>query len=58
MKEKIDYRIVITALICLTLIEMAALFNGINGKLLIIVMSIIAGLAGWAMPQLRIKSLS
>ena len=54
-KEKIDFRIVITAIVSLTLIECVALMNGINGKLMSFMIAIIAGLAGWSLPQIKIK---
>jgi len=47
--------IIITALICITILEVAALMKGINGKILTIVIGILAGLAGWSAPQLKIK---
>lgn len=51
MKEKIDWRIVITAIICITLLEAWAMYNGVNGKLFGIVLVVIAGLAGFAIPS-------
>lgn len=55
MKNKIDYRIVVTALICITALEIYALSQGINGTLLKVVLVIIAGLAGATLPQLKLK---
>lgn len=55
MKEKIDWRIVCTALIVLGGIEIYALSQGINGTMLSIVIAIIAGIAGWTVPQLKTK---
>ena len=51
----LDYRIIITAIVCLTIIECVALFNGINGVLLSIMIATIAGLGGWTAPQLKLK---
>ena len=50
MKEKIDWRIIIAAITALTIIQIYALSQGINGTLLLLVMSMIAGLAGWIIP--------
>ncbi len=46
--------IVITAIVCLTLLELAALYKGINGSLFTIIVAVIAGLAGWVMPTPKI----
>jgi len=54
-KEKIDWKIIAAAIVVLGAVEVVALLKGINGTLLILVMTIIAGLAGWAMPQPHIK---
>ena len=43
--------IIITAIICLTILEIVALFNGINGKLYSLVLIIIGGLAGYVIPS-------
>jgi len=49
---KIDFRIVITAMICLTILEIVALLKGANGHLLQLVLFMIGGLAGWmGLPQ-------
>ena len=55
MKEKVDWRIVITAIIALVVLEIYALSQGINGVLLSTVLVIIAGIAGWSVPQLKVK---
>lgn len=47
MKEKIDWRIAITAIICLTVLEVYAMFQGINGTLFAGIVAVIAGLAGY-----------
>ncbi len=46
--------IIITAIICLTLLELVALLAGINGSLFTIIIAVIAGLAGWVMPTPKI----
>ena len=43
----IDFRVIITAMLCLTILEITALFNGINGTLYSLVIMIIGGLAGF-----------
>lgn len=50
LSQKVDKKIVITAIVCLTILEIIALHNGINGTLLSLVIGIIAGLAGWTIP--------
>ena len=49
-KEQIDWKVLVAAIVALTVIEIYALSVGINGTLLILVLSIIAGLAGWIIP--------
>ena len=51
MKQKIDWRIVCVALVCLTGIEIYALSQGINGTYLSIVIAVIAGIAGFVIPS-------
>ena len=46
--------IVITAIICLALLECVALLSGINGTLFSLTVAIIAGLAGLATPTPKI----
>ena len=46
--------IVLCAMLLLAALEAIALSQGINGTLFSAVIAIIAGLAGWTMPQLRI----
>lgn len=50
-KEKVDWRIVCVALVCLTGLECYALNQGINGTILTIVIAIIAGTAGVMIPN-------
>ena len=52
-KHKTDYRIVIAGIIGLVALEFGAMYNGINGTMLTIVVAAIAGLAGWAIPSPR-----
>lgn len=54
-KEKVDWKIVVTALFCMTVLEIYALSMGINGVLLTTVLALMAGIAGWSAPQLKMK---
>ena len=56
MKDKIDWKIVMTAIIALVILEIYALSQGVNGTLFSLIIAVIAGLAGWTMPQLRVKA--
>lgn len=49
------YNLIWVAMICITIIEVVALFNGINGRLMSTSLMLIAGLAGWVLPQLKVK---
>ena len=53
-KSKIDVRVIIAGLACITIIEVCALFNGINGTLMTLVLMIIAGAIGVALPVEKI----
>ena len=55
-KERTDKKIVICAIVCLTILELFAMSQGINGWLLRLVCIIIAGLAGLVLPQLKTRS--
>ena len=50
-KKKVDWRIVCVALVCLTALEVYALSQGINGKMLATVIGIIALIAGITIPN-------
>ncbi len=54
-KKKPHRNVVITAIVCLTLLECMALFKGINGTLFTGIAVVIAGLAGWVAPELKLK---
>ncbi len=45
-----NVKIIITAIICLTILESIALFKGINGTIFSLMIAVIAGLAGLVMP--------
>ncbi len=51
-KELIDWRIACVGIICLTIIEIVAINNGINGTMRTIIFSLIALIVGVQMPQL------
>ena len=55
VKEKVDWRIVLTGLVCLTVLECVALMNGVDGILLTAVIGIIAAGIGVAIPSSIIK---
>lgn len=48
--QKIDWRIIAVAIVGLTVIEVAAMFNGINGALRTVVVGAIAAMAGLVIP--------
>ena len=54
-KTKVDKSIVLAAIAGLVVLEVAAMYNGINGKMFVIIVAAVAGLAGWSMPQLKLK---
>lgn len=55
-KKTIDYRIVITAIIAIAVIECFALYKGFNGVLLTVVIALIAAGAGIVTPSpIKIK---
>lgn len=55
-EKRLDYRIVCTGLVCITVLELYALSQGINGTLFKMVLVAIAGGIGLIIPnRLRIK---
>ncbi len=55
-KEKIDWRIIVAVVICLTIAEIVAMLKGLNGALFALYATILGGLAGWiGLPQLKLK---
>ncbi len=54
MTNKIDWRVVCVGLICITVLEIVALLNGINGGVLGIVLMIIAAAIGIVIPKDKI----
>ena len=55
MKAKVNKSVIITGLLCLTAMEIVALYKGINGVLLTTIVGIIALAIGVAIPQGVIK---
>ena len=55
MSNKKPNSVVIAAIAGLVLLEIAALFNGINGTQFSIIIALIAGLAGWTIPFPKVK---
>jgi hypothetical protein len=53
-KNKQELLLIGIAIVCLTVLEIVALMNGVNGKIYSIMIITIAGLAGWSMPQFKI----
>jgi len=51
MEKKIDWKIIVTGLICLTAIAIAAQFNGIDGTLMTLIIGVIALAIGVALPN-------
>ena len=49
--DKIDWKIVVVGIICLTILEIVALSNGINGTLFSLVIAIIGCAIGVMIPN-------
>ena len=50
-KQKIDWKIVCSAIFCLTAVEIYALSQGINGVYLTMFVAVVAGLAGYKLKK-------
>jgi len=50
-KIKVDWKISITAIVCLSIMEVCAMFNGINGTMRTIIFTMIALIVGVQLPQ-------
>lgn len=53
-RSQVDSKVVIAGIFSLTAIEICALFNGINGTLMTLVIAVIAAAIGVAIPKERI----
>jgi len=51
--KQVDKCIVITAILCLTMMEIFAMHYGINGTMRTIIFTIIAALTGLSLPELK-----
>ena len=51
----INKSIIISAIAAITIMESIALLKGFNGLLLTSAVGVVAALAGWVSPQLKIK---
>lgn len=56
--KKVDKNIVITAIITLGILEVCAMYFGINGTMRTIIFTMIAALAGLSLPELKFKEMS
>ena len=52
--KKIKTSVIVTAIISLTIIQLAAMYYGINGTLRTVIVGIVAALAGFAFPSKKI----
>jgi|TARA_Y100000310_G_scaffold343472_1_gene451258 hypothetical protein len=50
-KKKIDWRVVVCAMLCITVLEIVALLQGIDGVLLTTVIGVLAVIAGVVIPN-------
>jgi succinate dehydrogenase/fumarate reductase cytochrome b subunit len=54
-KDEIDWKIAGIAIVCLTILELAAMYHGINGTIRTIIFSLIALIVGVQLPQFKLK---
>ena len=52
-KTKIDWKVACVAIICLSILECAAMYHGIDGTMRTIIFSLIALIVGIQMPQFK-----
>ena len=50
-KERVDWKIVVIGIICLSAIEICALLNGVNGTLMSLVIAVIGLAIGVTIPN-------
>lgn len=53
--QKFSDKVLMTAILAITVIESIALFQGIDGTMLAVSMAAIGGIVGWHAPQLNPK---
>lgn len=54
--QRLNGKVVIAAIICLTVLEIAAMYFGINGKIFSLILFLIGSLAGLVIPPPKILS--
>ena len=54
-KLKVDFRVSIAAILCLTVLQISAMYYGINGTMRTIIFSMIALIVGIQLPQFKIN---
>ena len=55
IKKKVDWKVACTAIVCLSILEIAAMHYGINGTMRTIIFSLIALTVGIQLPQFKTK---
>lgn len=54
-KKKVDWKVSAVAIVCLTILELAAMYYGINGTMRTAIFSMIALIVGIQLPQFKLK---
>jgi len=57
IKKKVDWKVSVCAILCLTGLELAAMNYGINGTMRTIIFSLIALIVGVQLPQFKLKEM-
>jgi len=55
IKKKVDWKVACTAIVCLSVLEIVAIQNGINGTMRSIIFALIALIVGVQLPQVKLK---
>ena len=55
IKPKVEWKVRVVALVCLTVLEIIAMQQGINGTMRTIIFSMIALIVGIQLPQFKLK---
>ena len=55
-KKKVDWKVACTAIVCLSVLEIVAIQNGINGTMRTIIFSLIALIVGVQLPQIKLNN--
>ncbi len=56
IKKKVDWKVACMAILCLTVLELFAIKNGINGTIRTIIFAMIALIVGIQLPQLKLNN--